>query len=67
MKKNFNSCIRKVLEYAEEEMLNLNHPYVGTEHLLLALLKCEKTKKILKKYNLTYDLFKNELKDNSRN
>lgn len=61
MKKNFNSCIRKVLEYAEEEMLNLNHPYVGTEHLLLALLKCEKTKKILKKYNLTYDLFKNEL------
>lgn len=61
MKKNFNSCIRKVLEYAEEEMLNLNHPYVGTEHLLLALLKCEKTKKILKKYDLTYDLFRNEL------
>lgn len=61
MKKNFNSCIRKVLEYAEEEMLNLNHPYVGTEHLLLALLKCEKTKKILKKYNLTYDRFKEEL------
>lgn len=61
MKKNFNSCIKKVLEYAEEEMLNLNHPYVGTEHLLLALLKCEKTKKILKKYHLTYELFKNEL------
>lgn len=61
MKKNFNSCIKKVLEYAEEEMLNLNHPYVGTEHLLLALLKCEKTKKILNKYHLTYDLFKNEL------
>lgn len=61
MKKNFNSCIRKVLEYAEEEMLSLNHPYVGTEHLLLALLKCEKTNKILKKYNLTYEIFKNEL------
>lgn len=61
MKKNFNSCIKKVLEYAEEEMLNLNHPYVGTEHLLLALLKCDNTKKILKKYNLTYDIFRDEL------
>lgn len=61
MKNNFNSCIRKVLEYAEEEMMSLNHPYVGTEHLLLALLKCDKTKKLLKKYNLTYDLFRNEL------
>jgi ATP-dependent Clp protease ATP-binding subunit ClpC len=29
---------KKVIEYAIEEALNLNHDYVGTEHLLLGLL-----------------------------
>lgn len=31
---------KKVIEYAMEEARNLNHSYVGTEHLLLGLL-CE--------------------------
>ncbi len=30
---------RKVLEYATEEARNLNHNYVGTEHILLGLLR----------------------------
>jgi len=30
---------KKVLEYAVEEARNLNHNYVGTEHLLLGLLR----------------------------
>ena len=30
---------KKVLEYAIEEARNLNHNYVGTEHLLLGLLR----------------------------
>ncbi len=30
---------KKVIEYAMEEARNLNHPYVGTEHLLLGLLQ----------------------------
>jgi hypothetical protein len=30
---------RKVLEYAIDEARNLNHNYVGTEHLLLGLLR----------------------------
>src|SRR3954454_18656283 len=30
---------KKVIEYAIEEARNLNHNYVGTEHLLLALLR----------------------------
>jgi ATP-dependent Clp protease ATP-binding subunit ClpC len=30
---------RKVIEYAIEEARNLNHNYVGTEHLLLGLLR----------------------------
>ena len=29
---------KKVIEYAIEEARNLNHNYVGTEHLLLAIL-----------------------------
>jgi ATP-dependent Clp protease ATP-binding subunit ClpC len=32
---------RKALEYAVEEARNLNHNYVGTEHLLLGLLREE--------------------------
>ncbi len=31
--------VKKVFEYANEEAANLNHNYVGTEHLLLALLR----------------------------
>ncbi|ASV73446.1 ATP-dependent Clp protease, ATP-binding subunit ClpC [Thermogutta terrifontis] len=30
---------RKVIEYATEEARNLNHNYIGTEHLLLGLLR----------------------------
>jgi ATP-dependent Clp protease ATP-binding subunit ClpC len=31
--------VKKVFEFANEEAANLNHNYVGTEHLLLALLR----------------------------
>lgn len=31
--------VKKVIEYANEEAANLNHNYVGTEHLLLGLLR----------------------------
>src|SRR5271155_4146019 len=31
--------VKKVLEFANEEASSLNHNYVGTEHLLLALLR----------------------------
>lgn len=33
------SKVKKVFEYANEEALSLNHNYVGTEHLLLALIR----------------------------
>ncbi len=33
------SKVKKVFEFANEEASNLNHNYVGTEHLLLALLR----------------------------
>jgi len=31
--------VKKVIEYANEEAVTLNHNYVGTEHLLLGLLR----------------------------
>ena len=54
--------ISKIFKNAEDLMLELMHPYVGTEHLLLSLLKNDlKIKNICLKYNLTYENFKNEL------
>ena len=60
MNKN-NEYINEVLKVAEKEMLCLNHPYVGSEHLILALLKNEYIKSICNKYELTYESFKDEL------
>ena len=34
----FTGKVKKVFEFANEEAANLNHNYVGTEHLLLGLL-----------------------------
>ncbi len=61
MNKCYNAAVNKILDDAEKEMLELKHPYVGTEHLLLSLLKKEKIKVICHKYNLTYQNFKKEL------
>ena len=60
MKKNY--YLDKVIKEAETEMLKLNHPYVGSEHMLLGILKidCNVTK-TLNSYNLTYENFKNNL------
>ena len=38
----YTSRAKKVLEYAMAEARDLNHSYVGTEHLLLGLLREEK-------------------------
>jgi ATP-dependent Clp protease ATP-binding subunit ClpC len=35
----FTPRVKKVLEYAMDEARNLNHNYIGTEHLLLGLLR----------------------------
>ena len=61
MDKGFNKDVCMILKSAEGEMLNLRHPYVGTEHLLLALLKRDRVKKICYKFNLTYAGFRDEL------
>jgi len=35
----FNQAARQALAFAREEALRLDHPYIGTEHLLLGLLR----------------------------
>lgn len=59
---NFNEEARKVLVNAKKEMQELKHPYVSSEHLLLAILK-EKNNVTakLKEYGLTYKNFKEEI------
>ena len=59
---NFEEEARKVLVNAKKEMYELNHPYVSSEHLLLAILKGDnEISEKLKEFDLDYDRFKNEV------
>ena len=59
---NFNEEAQKILLNAKLEMIELKHPYIGTEHLILAILKSNTNlAKKLKDYELTYDKFKEEI------
>ena len=58
---NFSEEVRHILKNAEKERDDLNHPYVGSEHLFLSILKNSKLKDILKKHKVTYDKFKEKL------
>src|SRR5574344_891099 len=54
--------LNEILKKAEYEHDKLKHPYVGTEHLLLAILaKDNELTNHLKDYNLTYNKFKKQL------
>ena len=61
---NFNEEAQDILNKAKLEMLDLRHPYVGTEHLVLSILNNnnEMSEK-LNKYNLTYNNFKKQIID----
>ena len=39
MKKDFSSRVQMVIQYSREEALRLGHDYIGTEHLLLGILR----------------------------
>lgn len=58
---NFSEEARHILKQAQKERDNLNHPYVGSEHLFLSILKEGKLIEIFNKNKLTYDKFKNKL------
>ena len=62
MYSSFTEEARRILIGAKLEMKELKHPYVGSEHLLLSILKNDYDLSFkLKEYNLTYDSFKNEI------
>ncbi len=61
---NFTEDARKILINAKIEMQKLKHPYVGSEHFLLALLKNKNDiSEQLKYYKLNYDDFRKQVID----
>ena len=59
---SFNEEAQYILLKSKTEMLNLNHPYIGSEHFVLSILKVEnKLTEKLSEYGLTYDTFKTEI------
>ena len=59
---NFEEETRRVLVNAKKEMKELKHPYIGSEHMLLAILKSDNEVSIkLKEYKVNYNNFKKEV------
>jgi len=64
MYNSFTEEARKILMAAKEEMKKLKHPYVGSEHLLLSILKDKnEISEKLKEYELDYNRFRKEIID----
>lgn len=62
MKNDFDLEVKKILKQAETEMFDLNHPYVGSEHMMLAVLKSKtNAAKILHNNGLDYENFRKNL------
>jgi hypothetical protein len=55
--------VKKVLEYSMEESRNLNHDYVGTEHMLLGLLREQEgvAAQVLMNFGLVIDDVRNAI------
>ena len=56
MNYNFTDRVRKVLAMAREEAIRLQHDYVGTEHILLGLIREEEAVAAQVLINLSVDL-----------
>ena len=61
MFQKFDEEARKVLICAKKEMKELKHDYIGTEHVVLAMLNNSNC--ILNKYGINYNNFRNKLID----
>ena len=59
----FDEDSQKVLLMAKKEMLDLKHPYVGSEHLLLAILHNGELliTQLLNEYQITYNKYRDEI------
>ncbi|HPF83374.1 MAG TPA: ATP-dependent Clp protease ATP-binding subunit [Bacilli bacterium] len=59
---SFSEEARKIIVSAKEEMYSLKHPYIGSEHLLLAILKDKNNiSKRLSDYKINYKKVKDEI------
>ena len=63
MFQRFDEESRKVLKKAKIEMQDMKHPFVGTEHFMLSILKNKDLNLTMKlnEYNVYYDNFKEKL------
>ncbi|MCK6620703.1 MAG: ATP-dependent Clp protease ATP-binding subunit [Calditrichaceae bacterium] len=64
---NFTSRVQKVIRFSKEEAMRLGHDYIGTEHLLLGILKEGEgiAVKILRNLNLDLEKLKQRLEEAS--
>ena len=65
MLSKFNEKTQKLIAIAESQAFDFGHASVGTEHLLLALLKVKETKlkSILLQQQITYEIIKEKIVD----
>ena len=62
---DFSPVAQLALAGAREEALHLNHDFIGTEHLLLGLMRSEHdiVPKVLKRMGVTQDVLRKEIAD----
>ena len=67
MRNNFTSRVQKVIRYSKEEAMRLGHDYIGTEHLLLGILKEGEgiAIKILQNLNIDLGKLKKAIEDST--
>ena len=65
MRENFSKSIQSILKFAKERAVRFGHSYVGSEHLLLGLLKDENCKaaKLLATLGCDFEEMKQLIKD----
>ena len=64
MMSNFSEEAQNVLNGAREEMMGLKHPYIGTEHLILSILRVDnEIRERLFSYNLSYEGYRKVVMD----
>ena len=53
----FSEDTKKMIVVSKKEMLDLKHPYLGSEHIMLGILKTDNDiSRLLKKYSITYPI-----------
>ena len=60
----YSSDVQKIITFAESVAFKFSHSLIGSEHLLLGILKTENTfSKELKNYKVTYDSVSKKVKE----